>query len=170
MKLFIICAAAMTLAACSSTPDSYRIETDLSGRKVLVGKLTRAALEGDTTFTWFQAGYRRYQPDSASMAALKPKAKDLRFVLFLGTWCSDSKAEVPKMFKVFDQLAIGPGQIELYGLDHLKKADSDVPERYGVTKVPTLIVYDGSNEAGRIVEQPRESVEEDLRLMLGHRP
>jgi hypothetical protein len=87
-------------------------------------------------------------------------------VLFLGTWCGDSKAEVPKMFKVFDAIGVPGALVDLYGLDRQKKCDSDVPNEFAVTKVPTLIVYAGQKEIGRIVEQPRDRIEQDISQML----
>jgi hypothetical protein len=123
-------------------------------------------LETDPAFHWFSLGYGRYTPEAEAVRLVKGKADDLHFVLFLGTWCSDSKAEVPKMFKFFDALNIPPGRIALYGLDRMKKCDTAEPSDYAVTKVPTLIVYAGKTEIGRIVEQPRESVEQDISHML----
>jgi thiol-disulfide isomerase/thioredoxin len=166
MKALIYLATAMIFGSCSSTDDSYRVETDGNGTKVLVGKISRAVIEQDSSFAWFPIGYKRYVPEAPPLAAVKPDAKDLRFVLFIGTWCSDSKAEVPKMYKIFDELAVLPGKIELYGVDRMKKSGDGQAEKYGVTKVPTLIVYSGSKEIGRIIEQPREGIEEDLRVML----
>jgi hypothetical protein len=168
MKLIIIFAfAAMTLASCSSIKDSYRVEKDPVGTTVLIGKITRPVLEQDTAaFAWFQKGYATYVPEAPALAALKPAAPDLRFVMFIGTWCSDSKAEVPKLFKFFDALAVPANHIEMYGVDHMKKTGSGEPEQYGVTKVPTVIVYSGTKEIGRIIEQPREGIEEDIRQML----
>lgn len=162
----IVCSAAMTLASCSSSGTSYRVETDPNGTKVLIGKFTRPILEHDSAFVWFANGYHRYQTDSATMQALREQVQNLHFMLFLGTWCSDSKAEVPQMFKVFDELGIGPERIEMYGVDHLKKGTDDTPKRYDVKLVPTLIVYRGGKELGRIVEEPRVGIEVDLRRIV----
>lgn len=158
--------AALILGSCSSTHESYRTETDMTGAKVVIGKIDRKLLEHDPDFQWFTNGYARYTVEPGILEALKPRSADLRFVLFLGTWCSDSKAEVPKMFKVFDALSLTPDRIEMYGLDRMKNSDDGAAQRYGVTLVPTLIVYAGQKEIGRIVEQPRNGVEYDINQMI----
>jgi len=158
--------AAATIISCAPVKYTYRTETDLTGTKVLIGKFPRAVLESDSSFHWFGTGYGRYTPDLASCGLLRTRLSDLRFVLFIGTWCSDSKAEVPRMFKLFDTLKVAPDRIELYGVDRMKKSDDDAETRYGVTLVPTLIVYEGKTELGRIVEQPREGIESDINRML----
>lgn len=158
--------AAVTIVSCSPVKYTYRTETDLTGAKVLIGRFPRAALERDSSFQWFAAGYSKYTPDLAPYGLLRARSSDLRFVVFIGTWCSDSKAEVPRMFKVFDTLKIAPDRIELYGVDRMKKSGDGAEASYGVTLVPTLIVYDGTTELGRIVEQPREGIESDISRML----
>jgi hypothetical protein len=166
MKLFLgFIMAALTVASCSSVRDSYRTETEITGTKVVVGKISRAVLENDSSFHWFALGYGRYTPAPEPLRLLQGKAADLHFVLFLGTWCSDSKAEVPKIFKLFDALSIPADRITLYGLDRMKKCDTMAVSDYAVTKVPTLIVYEGTKEIGRIVEQPREGIEQDISQM-----
>ena len=60
MKYFLIIAAAVCLASCSSTNDAYRVEKDSIGRKTLVGRITRSVLEQDSSFSWFSSGVKNY--------------------------------------------------------------------------------------------------------------
>lgn len=162
--LIIIIVTAMTLASCSAP--TYRSEFDISGAKILIGEIDRSVLEHDLAFAWFKTGYDKYVPETAPVESLKTSAHNLRFIVFLGTWCSDSKAEVPKYFKFFDALHVPADHITMFGLDRMKKAENRDAESYGVTKVPTLVVISGKTEIGRIVEQPRQGIEEDIRRML----
>jgi thiol-disulfide isomerase/thioredoxin len=167
MKLIVsIAMAAMTVVSCSSVHEAYRTETEITGTKVLIGRFSRTVLEKDSSFQWFHTGYDRYTPETIPLKFLAGRSSELRFVLFIGTWCSDSKAEVPKMFKVFDALNVSSDRIELYGVDRMKKCDDDAQAAYAIINVPTLIVYAGKKEIGRIVEQPREVVESDIVSML----
>ena len=70
------------------------------------------------------------------------------------------------MFKVLDAMGIPPGKIEMFGVDRMKQSGNGEAHEFAVTKVPTLIVYSGEKEIGRIVEQPRDAVELDMSRMV----
>lgn len=164
--LLIVAITAITIGVNSCVQDAYRTETELSGTKVLIGRVPRAVIEEDSAFVWFRTGYARYTLESAQLAFLQTRSSELRFVLVLGTWCSDSKFEVPRMFKVLDSLNIPSARIDIYGVDRMKKSDGNETAAFAIVKVPTLIVYNGEKEIGRIVEKPRETIETDLGNML----
>ncbi len=170
IKYFGILMASLALASCSSLEPSYRTETDIAGTKILVGRITRAAIENDSAFPWFARGYSTYTPAAQPLEELRARTSELRFVLFIGTWCGDSKAEVPKIFKTFDALGIEPGCIEMYGVDRKKDSGNGEGTANAVTRIPTLIVYSGEKEIGRIVEYPRLGIEADICQMLKNAP
>jgi thiol-disulfide isomerase/thioredoxin len=91
---------------------------------------------------------------------------DAEFIVFLGTWCSDSKKEVPRFLKVVDRCGVPAERVKLYGLDRSKKSPDGLAETYGITKVPTFIVLKHGREVGRITELPQTTLEADLLTIL----
>ena len=89
-------------------------------------------------------------------------AKDLHFIVIGGTWCGDTKRELPKFFKTISQAHIPEANVVLYGVDRSKRGDGGFAEKYNVTSVPTFIVFSEGKEIGRIVEEPAVGIEFDL--------
>ncbi|MEK7671115.1 MAG: thioredoxin family protein, partial [Bacteroidota bacterium] len=87
-------------------------------------------------------------------------------VVVLGTWCSDSKREVPRFLKIVDLSLIPPAQIQFYGVDRTKKSSDGVTDRYKIERVATFIFLKRGEEVGRIVESPKNSLEEDMLAIL----
>lgn len=158
-KIVIVLLCVLPIYGCFH---SYETERDAAGRKVLMGPITRTDLESDNEFQWFNENYTAYHPDTSVVSILREMSSNVHCILFLGTWCSDSKNEVPKMFKVFDSIGIPEKNIMVVGIDHDKKSIDDMPQKYSLKKVPTLIVFRGEKEIGRIVELPTQTVEIDL--------
>jgi hypothetical protein len=53
-------------------------------------------------------------------------------------------------------------QYEMFGLNREKQAKYAEKQMYKLEKVPTIIVFKGNKEVGRIVETVDKSVETDL--------
>ncbi len=53
-------------------------------------------------------------------------------------------------------------QYLMYGVDRAKEAKYIEHKLYRVEKVPTIIVLKDNTEVGRIVENTKKSIEEDL--------
>ena len=83
-------------------------------------------------------------------------------IVFFGTWCSDSKRQVPHFLKVADTAGIPAARIRLYALDRTKKSDDGLTDTYEITRVPTFIFLRGGAEIGRITETPRAGMEADM--------
>ena len=100
--------------------------------------------------------------------------KNVRFVCVFGTWCSDSKREVPRFWRLLDDLGVPETALEMYAVGSSRfTEDMGVPEDvlewsrdikawHDVTAVESIIVERGGREIGRIVESPAKSLEEDL--------
>jgi hypothetical protein len=161
---FVILTAFVFIQSCGSS--SYTVEVEAGGTKILKGYFERKDLERDILFTWFKANYDLYILDSASMKELTPLMKDLHFLIVLGTWCGDSKHHVPKIYKILDAMNIPNKDVKLFGVDRSKSSKDGTTEKYNVHRVPTLIVFNGDVELGRVVENPKETFEKDLLNML----
>jgi thiol-disulfide isomerase/thioredoxin len=108
-----------------------------------------------------------YQPKPEAIEALKKAGEPVLIETYFGSWCSDSKAHVPALFKVLD-LADNP--LIQAGYTAIPRNKSDrarfIPSGRDIVKLPTFIVFLSGKEAGRIVETPAHSIEEDLAALL----
>jgi hypothetical protein len=144
--------------------------TDKNGNLLLLGKSTRDRLQQAPFDSWWNPSYSGYVVDSTSANELKPMLKGKRIVIFMGTWCGDSRREVPRMYKLLDYCGIPASQIELVNVDYRDSAYKQSPthEERGlqIHRVPDLLVYDKQHEIGRVVESPVVSWEKDLLAIL----
>ncbi len=148
------------LPGCSS--QQFQVEVEPSGTRVIKGIFERTDLEHDSTFTWYKTNYSSYAVDPTTLQDITILSNDIRYILVVGTWCGDSKREVPHLFKIFDAAKISDHQLLMIGVDRSKKSDDGFTEKYNIQRVPTLVILKGDQELGRIVENPRESLEKDL--------
>lgn len=145
---------------------SYVAEKDSDGTEIITGEFPKSLLENEQTFPWFDSGYRSYQPDSSAIAVLRLAAKKLHIMIFCGTWCPDTKHELPRFFKVADKAGIPDSLITLYGVDRSKHSTDGMTDRFDIMNVPTFIVTLHGREIGRIIERANESIEQDLAAII----
>ena len=110
----------------------------------------------------FKKGYNNYV--SSELSTLK--YDDINVVIFFGTWCHDSKRELPKALKIFNDIGINDESIELIAVGLDKKEPQGRAEKLNLLYTPTLIFFRGPKEIGRIIEKPVRSLEEDIESIL----
>lgn len=114
----------------------------------------------------YDVEYPNYQPDSTTIAALKPLLKNKKITIVMGTWCGDSKLQVPHFYKILDGLGVKEKKVTLICVDHSKKAENGLLDNLNILRVPTFIVYEKDHELGRIIESPKVTLEKDLLAIL----
>jgi hypothetical protein len=161
-KYILIFSICILLSACISytKPDSKKVFRD--GVNMLYGEISRDDLFSEYP-AWLDR-YTEYQPDSTIIQGLSSTHPDLRIEIFLGTWCSDSRREVPRFFKTVDvSNFVKNDQIKLWAVDREKSLDSNLTEKRGIVSVSTFIFYRNESEIGRIIEMPdNENIEADI--------
>ena len=80
----------------------------------------------------------------------------------MGTWCSDSRREVPRFLKIMDIMDFPEEKISFIGTDTDKRSPIGGFEEMEIQRVPTFIFFVDNSEAGRIIEVPIASLEEDM--------
>ncbi len=129
---------------------------------MLVGRVSWAQLE---KVKGWQASYDAYRPDPAALAALRAVKGHYRIVVVLGSWCSDSRREVPRLVKVLHEAGGGHFSLEMYGVDHSLRVHDpafpkDVLPGLKAERVPTIVVLDrDGQELGRVVETAERPLE-----------
>jgi tetratricopeptide (TPR) repeat protein len=140
--------------------------TDGKGNKMLLGECNKEKLLQEPYGSWFNKNYADYKPDTLTCEILKSKLSGKKLVIFMGTWCGDSRREVPRIFKIFDYCGIKSSQIRLIMLSNqdsnYKQSPAHEERGLEIHRVPDLIVYKKKEEAGRIIESPIVSLEKDL--------
>ncbi len=129
--------------------------------EILIGLCNKQGLLEAPFSDWFKAEYDSYKPNIEIIKQLKPYAGKYKITVIMGTWCSDSRREIPRFFKVMDYAGYTPNSLKVICVDSQKKADSDL-SIYNIEKVPTIIISDYTKELGRIVETPAKTLESDL--------
>lgn len=112
-----------------------------------------------TEYPLFKFRYDNYEvTDRINLSDLE----DISVVIIFGTWCHDSKREVPRMLRILDSAGVGTEQLSLIGVDINKTEPKGREKLYNLRNTPTLILLRNGKEVGRIIERPNVSLEADL--------
>ncbi len=145
-----------------------------SGQMILAGHGSHAVLQQPNYKTWYDQSYQAYTDDAAIVSELKPLLAKKKMEIFLGSWCGDSKREVPRMLKVLEHAGMDTADVSLIFVDNSTRNYKQSPQHEEKDKnihhVPSFIVYDGGKEMGRIIESPKMSLEKDLLTILKAQP
>lgn len=165
-------ATMVLLYACSPkiSGTNNKLSVDSGGKPMLIGTCTKSALQKEPFSEWFDKNYSDYKVNDTVTKKIKPLTTGKSFLLFMGTWCGDSKREIPRMLKILKDCGISKSQIKLVMVENHDSTYKQSPghEEFGLNihRVPTMIVYENNNELGRIVESPVVSIEKDLFAIL----
>ena len=171
IHVFVAFAATILLYACSaklnkSSNGTGYLSTDKSGKPMLLGECSRTTLLQAPFSEWFEKNYNSYVVNDSISSQVKPMIEKMKVVVYLGTWCGDSKREVPRMLKILDAADVNKNQVKLVMLDNkdstYKQSPGHEEKGLNIHRVPTFVIYEDEKEIGRIVESPVVSLEKDL--------
>ncbi len=132
----------------------------------LLGKINKTGLTSEGYNSWFSKNYEDYDLDEATIQELKEHLQDFQITLFMGTWCGDSKREVPRFYKILEACNFPEEQLNVIALSRKPYMYKQSPNHYeaglNIHRVPTFIFYKDRKEVNRIVEEPVESLEKDI--------
>ena len=138
------------------------ITDEESGKPMLIGFTTLKAFK-DTSFSWWwNSEYDMYTVDSNTVASLSKQMEDIDLTVVMGTWCSDSRREVPRFYKLLDKINYPSDKVILINVNRDKHGLADEVDSLKIDFVPTFIFSKDGKELGRIVESPYESLEKDM--------
>ncbi len=137
-----------------------------SEKPMLIGYCTREAFN-DTSFSeWWNEEYNMYEVDVNTVNEIKKSFEDVKIKLVAGTWCSDSRREVPRFYKILDEIGYPSDDVSLIYVNRDKVGLANEVDGLEIHFVPTIIFYGNGKELGRIVEMPYESLEKDMLEMV----
>jgi tetratricopeptide (TPR) repeat protein len=176
MKKTFIVAIAASLAACnqsivpSTTPIINAEIVNEKKQTILAGHCSISSMQAANYKEWFDKNYNEYKVDSSVVPAIKPLLQNKTIEIFLGSWCGDSKREVPRMLKVLEAASFDTANIKIIFVDNALNVYKQSPQHEekgkNIHHVPTFIVYENDKELNRIVETPVVSLEKDLLSIL----
>jgi thiol-disulfide isomerase/thioredoxin len=161
-KLFLLF---ITTTVFCSTVSAQKHDPDL------LGNCSLQQLEKSPYAEWYSKNFDAYKPNPEVVDALKKRNLSKYSVqVFFGSWCGDSKRELPKMTRLLEKLSFPQKNISLIGVEDSTELYKQDPARQtvgmNIFRVPTFVIYENNKEIGRIVEYPVETMERDLLQIL----
>ena len=132
---------------------SYTITTDAkTGWLMFKGLIDKQTLINESSFYWYANTQAQFQPDSTFIQAMHLHQDSTQFILFGGTWCDDTQSILPRFFKLQELAGVTDSSVSLFAVDRNKHSISNVPQAFGITHVPTIVLMRNGKELGRLVE------------------
>lgn len=142
------------------------IADEKAGREILCGACDKKGLLMGEFKSYYQDFYGEYNPDSETLRAIGGNLEGITITLVLGTWCSDSKEQVPRFYKVLNGVSFDLTRLRQICVDSSKSPCGVDISDLDIVKVPTFIFFKDGKELGRIIETPVTSLEKDMLMIL----
>jgi hypothetical protein len=172
-KILIISVILIASLANSFSQDiNKKIQNNYSNDEILIGLCNRHGLQTGNFAKWFadEYGYYNYLMERTTLDSIKSIIDTFQITIVMGTWCDDSKEQVPRFFCVLDYLKFKEKNLTIFCVDRNKKTMTNETDHLDIVKVPTIIFYFKGKEIGRIIETPVKSLERDMvRIILSAR-
>jgi thiol-disulfide isomerase/thioredoxin len=170
----VIFTSLILLFACCGTQQQKPLTSQpvkaSSGDMILLGKINRANLKTSTSTLWFNQEYDNYSVDSQWIKNLQDHLEGLEIKVFMGTWCEDSRREIPHFFNLLQALDFDQKQLDMYAMSEEKTTPENSEKGLEVYNVPTIIFFRNGYEINRFVEFPVISLESDLEKIIKGEP
>lgn len=152
-----------------TTPQYQSVNKEVlmsNGSTMLLGRTSLSNLGNAPYRYWYEKNRDAYAPDTNVINEIK-KFKDYKLIIYGGTWCGDTRRDLPKFGKVMREVGIRTNKYELYMVDserneNYKQSPDKTIYANSIFRVPTFIIERDGQEIGRIIEDPIESFEKDL--------
>jgi hypothetical protein len=135
-----------------------------NNEEILIGLCNRKAFKSGQYAEWFNDGYSYYDYliERKNLDSIKNQLDSISIMVVMGTWCSDSKEQFPRLMAILDYLKFSENKMTIYCVDRNKKTLMENIDKLNILLVPTFIFIRKGKEIGRIVEKPKESIEKDM--------
>lgn len=154
--------ATLPVMACSDTI-AVRPAKD-SGLPELVGILSPQAIVGKLP-RW-RTAHKQASPDPEMSKKLASVGHGADVGVYLGTWCTDSRREVPRLWRALEIAGENHFVVRYVGMDRQRHTPAGLPAGLELDFVPTIVVTRNGRELGRIVESAPRGIETELFALL----
>ncbi len=163
----------LLLAFSNSSAQTINQEVKLENDRVfLLGQIDENGLASNSYQNWYKPNYEDYQVDTNSITSIKNELSKHKILVFMGTWCGDSKREVPRFIKILKAADFPMENLKMVAVDGRKDNYKKSPagEEWGLSikRVPTFIFYKDGKETNRIIESPITSLEADIKAIVNN--
>ena len=154
---------AIVVISCTAQQEINKVVIDPNLKKeILLGSVNETGLINYSVFKNTEMYYQVYEVDQELSKIIKENSKDISIKVIFGSWCGDSKINVPAFQKIVDTSGFDKSKVEYIAVDRKKKGGSVDVSDLDVKYVPTFIFYRNKKELDRIVEYPKsETIEQD---------
>ena len=173
MKRIFLLSLNILLISCSTKqqkPLEGKTVKATNGEIILLGKINRANLQTSTCTLWFNKEYESFSIDPKWSKSLQNYLDGLEIKVFMGTWCEDSRREIPHFFSLLQSLDFDQKKLEMYAMT----VEKTTPENYEfgleIYNIPTIIFLKNGYEINRFVEFPVNSLESDISKIIKGEP
>ncbi len=163
---------ALVFVGCTQQKVLNRFVKPESGERYLTGEFEQKTLNQKYYASWYEPEYNSYVVETEKLKDVKTAIKKYRIEVFVGTWCSDSQRELPRLYKILEEIKFPTGsKLKVFGVNRAKVSFYGEEMGKNITHVPTIIIYDKNTEIGRIVESPVSGyLEEDIAMIVKGTP
>ena len=138
---------------------------DICTEKIITGKTNLEQLEQISEF-WIEylSHYANYVVDAEKLAEIGQELENrpIKIIAVIGSWCGDTKEQLPVLQKILDNLPKDKLAIDYIGVNRDKLADDLDISFLNIDLIPTFIFYENDQEMGRMVETPSSTMENDM--------
>jgi thiol-disulfide isomerase/thioredoxin len=165
--LVLVSACATKKPVVSVAPASEPVqaaEVDFSKQVTwLLGYFNPVQFAREPHSSWYIKGFDSYMPETEAINKLININKEsLTIKIVMGTWCPDSRREVPRFMRILELWQFPASLITFIGVDDEKQSPVGEYGELDIQRVPTFIIYKNNVESGRIIENPETSLEQDM--------
>lgn len=145
-----------------------RTFSNIDGSINLLGQTSLERLQQAPFNGWYKEFHDSYEVNTTQLTKIDfPDS----ITIFMGTWCGDSRREVPRFIKILESVNYDLSKVSIInvntGFQNYKQAPEREEAGQYIHRVPTFIIHGtGGTELGRIVQQPVISLEADLNAII----
>ncbi len=135
-----------------------------TGANILLGTVTRADMQKASYCDWLEGGYHTYTPEADVLRPYAAQLKRTQFTVYMGTWCGDSRRELPRLLRILDELGVPEKNVQIIALQRTptKQGINGEEQNQHIHHVPAIVALKDGKEIGRITERPVVTLERDL--------
>ncbi|PID68476.1 MAG: thiol reductase thioredoxin [Flavobacteriia bacterium] len=147
-------------------PKIEKVYATVDDNGYLIGVANKEHFLQEPFITWFSDDFDNYFPDPVVIEEIKPLLDGITIKAFMGTWCGDSRREVPHFYKILTDAGFDFDKLTMVAVDREKTSPRHEEEGLKIYYVPTFIFYKDGVEINRFIEYPQDSLERDILSIL----